>query len=68
MKFQPHQQRVLDEKAELDKKIIKLDEFIKTSQIFAELPDEERELLIRQKSCMSEYSEILGARSDAFTA
>jgi len=65
-KMQPHQQRVVDEKTELDEKITKLGEFIESSPIFAGLPDDERERLVRQKSCMGEYSEILGERIAAF--
>lgn len=66
MKLQPHQQRVVDEKTELDEKLTKLGAFIESSPIFAGLPDDERERLVRQKSCMGEYSEILGERIAAF--
>jgi hypothetical protein len=66
--MQPHQQRVVDEKTELDEKLTKLGEFIESSPIFAGLPDDERERLVRQKSCMAEYSEILGERIAAFPA
>lgn len=65
-KMQPHQQRVVDEKSELDDKLGKLGVFIESSPIFAVLPDDERERLVRQKSCMGEYSEILGERIAAF--
>ena len=64
--MQPHQQRVVDEKTELDEKLAKLGEFIESSPIFAGLPDGERKRLVRQKSCMGEYSEILGERIAAF--
>jgi hypothetical protein len=64
--MEAHQQRVMAEKAELDEKLTKLGEFIESSPIFAGLPDDERERLVRQKSCMGEYSEILGERIAAF--
>jgi hypothetical protein len=61
-----YQQRVIDEKSELDDKISKLGDFISSSSIFQSLPSEEKERLVRQKSCMGEYSEILGERISAF--
>jgi hypothetical protein len=63
----PHQQRVIDEKAELDAKIEKLATF-RTLGVFASLPDSEQERLVRQHSCMTEYSGILGERIAAFPA
>jgi hypothetical protein len=66
--MQPHQQRVVDEKSELDEKRGKLGDFIKTSPIFAGLPEDEKERLVRQESCMTEYSGILGERIAAFPA
>lgn len=63
--MQPYQQRVLDEKSELDEKRAKLTAF-KDTPIFAGLPDEEKERLTRQLSCMTEYSEILAERIAAF--
>lgn len=68
MELQPHQQRVVDEKTELDDKRTKLKAFIEGNAIFAGLPEEEKERLVRQHSCMTEYSEILGERIAAFTA
>ena len=61
----PHQQRVIDEKTELDSKISKLSEF-KMTAIFVSLAADEQERLIRQHSCMTEYSTILGERIAAF--
>jgi hypothetical protein len=61
----PHQQQVIDEKAELDEKRTKLATF-REGELFASLPAEEQERLIRQHSCMTEYSEILGERIAAF--
>jgi hypothetical protein len=62
----PHQQRVVDEKTELDDKRDKLRAFIDGNAIFAGLPNDEQERLVRQHSCMTEYSEILGERIAAF--
>ena len=63
----PHQQRVIDEKAELDKKLAKLSEFV-TTPLFASLPADEQGRLNRQHSVMEEYSRILGERIAAFPA
>jgi hypothetical protein len=60
-----YQQRVIDEKADLDVKIAKLDAFI-GSATFDALPLEERERLEDQFDPMSEYATILGERIDAF--
>lgn len=62
----PHQQRVIDEREELVVRLRKLGSFIKESPVFKTLPAEERERLVRQESCMSEYSLILGERIRAF--
>ena len=62
----PHQQRVVDEKVELDGKIGKLDEFISQSFVYAKLSDKEKRRLCRQYDVMYEYSEILGERIEAF--
>ena len=64
--MQPHQQRVVDEKVEVDEKLDKLSAFIESSPIFVGLPHEERVLLIRQEQAMLEYSNILGERIAAF--
>lgn len=61
----PHQQRVVDEKKELYEKRDKLTEFQKGS-IFAGLPDDEKERLMRQTSIMEEYSGVLAERINSF--
>jgi hypothetical protein len=66
--MQPHQQRVVDEKKELDEKLDKLKSFIETSQIFSGLPSDERKRLGRQFDVMAEYSSILSQRILAFSA
>jgi hypothetical protein len=68
MSLAPHQQRVVDEKTELDDKRTKLKAFINGNAIFAGLPADEKERLVRQHSCMTEYSEILDERIKAFTS
>ncbi len=63
----PHQQRVVDEKIELDKKATALSAFVGNSPIFLTLDAAEQERLREQNDVMWRYSEILGARIAAFT-
>lgn len=63
--MQAHQQRVVDEKAELDQKLAALRRFFGT-EIYARLPEIERHLLFAQSQAMATYSMILGERIDAF--
>jgi hypothetical protein len=63
----PHQQRVVDEKADLDAKREKLGQF-KTTDIFAALPWQEQERLNTQAHIMTMYSAVLGERIAAFGA
>jgi len=63
--MQPHQQRVVDEKTELDSKIERLRAFFDTP-IYGGLPEAERTRLQTQRIAMSTYSEILGERIAAF--
>lgn len=67
MELQPHQQRVVAEKAELDEKLAKMDAFGRTP-LFASLPADEQGRLNRQHSLMEQYSAVLGERIAAFTA
>jgi len=67
MELQPHQQRVVDEKRELDEKLAKLDAFGRTP-LFASLAAEEQGRLNRQHSIMEQYSAVLGERIEAFSA
>lgn len=59
--MQPHQQRVVDEKTELDEKRAKLEAFTHTED-FANLPRSERDRLEHQAFHMTAYSDILAAR------
>jgi len=65
--LQPHQQRVVDEKVELDSKREKLGSF-KNTDTFAGLPWQEQERLNTQGHLMTMYSAVLGERIAAFTA
>ncbi|KPD17309.1 hypothetical protein ADM96_20300 [Burkholderia sp. ST111] len=66
MAYLPHQQRVLDEKAELDVRRRKLCEFIAANPAFVDLSDYDRELLVNQYRVMTEYSAILRERIRTF--
>jgi hypothetical protein len=59
----PHQQRVVDEKVELDGKLEKLHEFIVSPlSAFSALPPVEQDLLKSQRLLMQRYSITLAAR------
>lgn len=64
--MQPHQQRALDEKTELDKKAKALSDFIGNSDIFQTLDSADQERLKEHCEIMWQYSEILGQRIVAF--
>jgi hypothetical protein len=63
----PHQQRVVDEKKELDIKGHALSLFISQSPIFTTLDPAEQERLKLQNDIMWQYSEVLDERIAAFT-
>ena len=63
---QPHQQRVIDEKRELDDRAQKLSTFIGVSPIFENLDPEEQERMKVQNDLMWQLSEVLGERIAAF--
>ena len=65
--MQPFQQRVIEEKAELDDRLEKLDAFGRTD-LFASLPDDEQRRLNLQHSLMEQYSAVLADRIAAFPA
>lgn len=62
----PHQQRVVDEKKDLDEKRVKLQAFFNTD-LFRVLDQGEKDRLSTQYSVMALYSEILGQRIAAFS-
>jgi len=59
------QQRVVDEKEELDGKIERLDAFA-NGDVFGTLPAEEQERMSRQLQIMRDYSSVLDERIAAF--
>ena len=61
-----HQERVLDEMFELNKKITKLDFFIENSDIFKKLDEDEQVRLIQQVRAMEYYFSILIERIQNF--
>ena len=63
--MEPHQQRVVDEKNELDERLAKLSEFGK-GELFESLPPSEQGRLNRQHSIMEDLSTVLGERIAAF--
>ena len=60
-KYLHHQQRVIEEKQELDTKREKLGEF-KNTDMFLSLPLQEQERLNTQAHIMTMYSSVLGER------
>jgi len=63
--MEPHQQRVVDEKNELDERLAKLNEFGK-GEIFPTLPEAEQARLKKQSGLMDELSVVLAERIAAF--
>lgn len=66
MSVQPHQQRVIDEKCQLDVKVQALRKFIDENQMFSRLPMDEQSRMRRQLDAMVQYSGILGERIECF--
>lgn len=62
----PYQQRVVEEKRELDEKLEKLRDFIFHNAVFRTLPPRERQLLVRQQTAMATYSRVLRERIETF--
>ena len=67
MELTPHQQRVIDEKEELDARLGRLKAFILAHPSFGALPVEEKVRLSEQKVYMASYSNVLGRRIAAFS-
>jgi hypothetical protein len=67
MTLQPYQERVIQEKAELDLNIFKLLAFTGASNpVFSAMDFPDRDLLNRQCNLMQLYSEVLGQRIERF--
>lgn len=66
----PHQQRVVDERADLHEKIARLEAFMfgdpMFSSVFEGLHIGERDRLRRQYACMCDYRTVLDERIAAF--
>lgn len=62
----PHQQRVLDEKRELDERLSKLDAFILDNPLYRQLTTSEQDRMARQSEAMAAYSGVLGERIASF--
>lgn len=65
MSLQPYQQRVVDERNELDILRRKLNDFLITDT-FRSLPADERARMLVQAHYMERYSWVLGERISAF--
>lgn len=63
--FLPHQQRVIDEASELTVKVEKL-QFFFENDIFINLPQEDKSLLMAQHGSMVSYLNILSLRINKF--
>jgi hypothetical protein len=63
--YLPHQQRVIDEKNELDSKLTALKSFF-DNPIFKTLDQQNQDLLSSQETAMEEYSQILAERIALF--
>jgi uncharacterized protein len=63
--MEPFEQRVIDEKEELDEKIKALNRFI-GGEVFTSLTATERSRLESQRFFMLQYTHVLGLRIDAF--
>ena len=62
----PHQQRVVTERDELEKKFKDLGTFILENPIFVSLPDKEQEDLKLQQELMGKYIDVLNSRIARF--
>ena len=66
MSLQPHQQRVVDEKADLDDKREKLWVFMQSKNFMVLCDQAERDRLFKQAYAMARYCEALDSRIAAF--
>ncbi len=62
---EPHQQRVVEEKDELDEKLAALEQFLDSAK-FHEVGKDEKKRLVKQALIMAQYSDVLGERIAAF--
>jgi hypothetical protein len=64
--LKPHEQRVIDERKALDTKIVSLETFIETNDIFDTLSVAEQGRLMTQLHIMRAYSWVLNSRIVVF--
>lgn len=60
--MEPHQQRVVEEKDELDGKLASLEQFLDSTKS----AKTRRKRLVKQALIMAQYSDVLGERIAAF--
>lgn len=60
--MQPFQERVIQEKKELDEKLAKLETFVFRNPTFFDVPSDERLRMAKQYCIMYDYSNILAER------
>lgn len=60
--MKPHQERVVQERKELEEKLQKLSAFISSSVEFQQLPADEKGRLLKQEGLMIDYRDVLSAR------
>ena len=65
MKTIDYYKRLVQEKTELDTRLIKLNTFLQSRECASEVPDPELKRLIRQAKIMSLYSDVLSERLNA---
>ena len=63
--MQDYQQRVIDEKNDLDGRVLRLSVFI-NGKVFAGLSADEQHLLVKQQLLMIDLSSVLSERIDNF--
>ncbi len=65
--MKPYQQRVIDEKSDLESRIDKLSTFIESDVFVFEVDQEQQDLLLIQLSTMRSYNLILDLRVQKFS-
>jgi hypothetical protein len=66
MPLQPYQQRVVEEKSELEERLAALHRFI-DGDVYSKLDEAERGRLRQQRYFMNGYAQVLRERIDAFS-
>lgn len=64
--YLPHQQRVVDERKDLNEKVMKLNAFVGENPIFETLDIDEQNDLRNQLDVMFQYQELLDSRISRF--